>query len=142
MRTISSYLPERAHGRTQSWKKWSFPTPTVHEIDATSPGWVRVAKRRRIGWFSVVDGVAAARGSESLIGQYAVELTEVFKRTETWWTLGIEAAAPPPPDTLSGTLEATAARLFSSPIPDGVRLRRAESMSYSEWLRLHDQGHP
>jgi hypothetical protein len=53
-------------------------------------------------------------------------------RVETWWALGIEAAGHP--DTLSGTLKATAALLFSSPLPDAPQLHNADSMSYSQWI--------
>ena len=133
-------LPGRARGRTQSWKKWSLPMPPVREIDVQCPSWVRVAKRRRIGWFSVAQGVATPRGSPAVSGEAtcAVELTEVLKGEETWWALGFEAAGAP--ETLRRTLAATAALLFSSPLPDGLRLRIADSMSYSEWLHLSDNG--
>ncbi|HEY2788226.1 MAG TPA: hypothetical protein VGI72_02160 [Gaiellales bacterium] len=43
----------QARGRTQYWKKWSFPTPLVSEEDVVGLNWVRVGKRRRIGRFSV-----------------------------------------------------------------------------------------
>ena len=133
-------LPERACGRTQSWKKWSLPMPPVREIEGQSPYWVRVAKRRRIGWFSVAHGVATPRGSPAVNGEAtcAAELTEVLKDEETWWALGFEAAGAP--ETLMRTLTATAALLFSSPLPDGLQLRIADSMSYSEWLHLSDNG--
>ena len=62
----------------------------------------------------------------------------MLKDEETWWTLGFEAAGAP--ETLMRTLAATAALLFSSPLPDGLQLRIADSMSYSEWLHLSDNG--
>ena len=135
-------LPQHAHGRTQSWKKWSLPMPPVREIKAQSPDWVQIAKRRRIGWFSVAHGVATAGGpgAARTDATCAVELTEVLRGEETWWTLGFEAAGAP--ETLGRTLAATAALLFSSPLPDGLRLRIADSMSYSEWLHLTAHGQP
>ena len=135
-------LPGHARGRTQSWKKWSLPMPPVREIEAQSPDWVQIAKRRRITWFSVAHGVATARSSVGAGDQATctVELTEVLKGEENWWTLGFEAAGAP--DTLRRTLAATAALVFSSPLPDALRLRIADSMSYSEWLHRQAHGQP
>ncbi len=135
-------LPGHARGRTQSWKKWSLPMPPVREIDAQSPDRVQIAKRRRIGWFSVAHGVATARAAPGATGEAmcTVELTEVLKGEETWWTLGLEAAGAPA--TLRRTLAATAELLFSSPLPDGLRLHITDSMSYSEWLHLSDNESP
>ena len=133
-------VPGYAHGRTQAWKKWSLPIPPLREADAESPDWVRVAKRRHISWFSIAHGVATARDPAALSGgaTCAVELTEVINGKEAWWALGLEAAGAP--DTLKRTLGATAALLFSSPPPDGLRLRMSDSMSYSEWLHTYDCG--
>lgn len=132
-------LPGHGQGRTQSWKKWSFPIPPNHGIDVEPPDWVRVAKQRRIGWFSVAESVATARGSGSVNREpvCAVELTEVLKGGgEPWWTLAFEAVGAP--DTLEGAIVATAALLFRNPPPDGPLLQTADSMPYSEWLHLPD----
>ena len=131
-------LPGHARGRTQSWKKWSLPMPPVGEIEAQYPERVQIAKHRRIGWFSVAYGVATARASPGATGEptCTAELTEVLKGEEKWWTLGLEAAGAP--TTLRRTLTATAALLFSSSPPDGLRLHITDSMPYSEWLHPSD----
>jgi len=67
----------------------------------------------------------------------AVELTEVTSRDESWWTLGFEAAGDP--GTLKEAIEATAALLFSEPLPAG-ELNVDGSMSYADWLRTSAPG--
>ena len=114
--------------------------PPVRAIEAQSPDSVQIAKRRRIGWFSVAHGEASARAWPGVTDEAmcTVELTEVAEGEEPWWTLGLEAAGAPA--TLRRTLAATAALLFSSPLPDGLRLHITDSMTYSEWLHLSDNG--
>ena len=51
---------------------------------------------------------------------------------KSWWTLGFEAAGHPA--TLREAIEATAALLFSEPLPAG-ELNVDDSMSYADWLR-------
>ena len=51
-------VPGRAHGRSEAWKKWSFPLSASSETGAGSSDWVRVGKHRRIGRFSFRDGEA------------------------------------------------------------------------------------
>ena len=126
-------VARRARGRTQYWKKWSFRTPVVSEEDVEGPNWVRVGKHRRIGRFSVRNGVATPHADDPARGDTcAVEVTEVLKLEERWWTIGFEAAGDH--DALRGTLDATAALLLSNPVPAGLDLRIADSISYSEWL--------
>jgi hypothetical protein len=123
-----------ARGRTQYWTKWSFPTPGVSEEDVVGLDWVRVGKCRRIGWFSVRNGVAAPHGEDRGRDNMscAVEVTEVLKDEERWWTIGFEAAGDH--QALRGTLDATATLLLGNPLPTGLELRLADSISYSEWL--------
>ena len=85
-------IPGRARGHLQSWKKWSFPIPPVAEMDVGSADWVRVGKIRRIGRFSFADGEHVTRGVSSGedLATCAVELTEVAKGEERWWTLGFD----------------------------------------------------
>lgn len=126
-------LPGRVRGRLQAWKKWSFPIPLVSGIDDESLDWVRVGKMRRIVWFSIADGEPTSRGSVAAAeATCAVELTEVVKGGESWWTLGFEANGPT--DALPGAIDATAAVVFREHLPDGLELSLSDSMSYSEWL--------
>jgi hypothetical protein len=123
-------VPGRVRGRTRYWMKWSFPTRLVPGQDVKPQDWVSVKKYRRIGRFS-------AANDESTC---AVEVTEVLKGEEPWWTLGFEAAGHS--ETLRGTLDDTAALLFSNPLPDGVELRMSDSISYSEWLDTPNRAQP
>ena len=131
----------RARGRPQYWTKWSFPTPSVSEEDVLGLNWVRVGKRRRIGRFSVRNGVAAAHGKDPARDMTcAVEVTEVLKGEERWWTVGFEAAGDR--DGLRATLDATAALLLGDHLPAGLDLRLADSISYAEWLDPPKGGPP
>jgi len=115
-------VPGRARGRTRHWTKWSFPIPPVPDEDFAPPDWARVKKHRRIGRFP-------GASDESTC---AVEVTEVLRGGEQWWTVGFEAAGRP--ERQRATLDATAALLFTNPLPDGVELRMTDSLSYAEWL--------
>ena len=129
----------RARGRVQAWTKWSFPVPLVPETTLESPDWVRVDKRRRIGRFSLEDGEAIFDPSASDKGTTcAVEVTEVMKGERSSWTIGFEAVGEP--DTLREAIETVAASVFRDPLPDGLELGAADSLSYSDWLRPSDLG--
>jgi len=128
-------VPGQARGRIQSWRKWSFPIPLAQEPEYSGQYWVRVRKVRRIGWFALTDGPTAARATLAADdeGTCAVELTALLKGEEHWWTLGFEA--PGHSDRTRETIEGVAALVLSDPLPGGVELSAADSMSYSEWLR-------
>jgi hypothetical protein len=128
----------RARGHLQSWKKWSFPIPLVPVLDVESADWVRVGKTRRIGRFSFADGAHVTRGVSSGedLTTCAVELTEVAKSGERWWTLAFEAVGHP--GTMREAIETTAAIVFSDPLPGELELSLADSKSYVEWLHLSD----
>jgi hypothetical protein len=132
-------LPGRARGHLQSWKKWSFPIALVPEMGAASADWVRVGKIRRIGRFSFADGAQVTRGVSSGedLTTCAVELTEVLKSGERWWTLGFEAVGGHP-GTMREAIETTAAMVFNDPLPGDLELNLADSTSYVEWLHLSD----
>ena len=131
-------IPGRARGHLQSWKKWSFPIPPVAEMDVRSADWVRVGKIRRIGRFSFADGEHVTRGVSSGedLATCAVELTEVAKGGERWWTLGFEVAGHP--GAMREAIETTAAIVFSDPLPGEWELGVSDSKSYAEWLQLSD----
>lgn len=124
----------RAHGRLESWQKWSFPYgPRGH--DSSDPaGWSPVSKRRRISWFSLA-GRAVRPGVPGPGGEpgCAVELTEVDAGGEAWWTLGFEATGRA--DALRSELDAAAALVFAQALPGGVELGLGNSTSYAHWLR-------
>ena len=130
----------QARGRFQAWKKWSFPISPVDEAGVDSADWVRVDKGRRIGRFTFAGGEAALRGSSASGDETtcAVEVTEVTKGEEPWWTMGFEAMGHP--DSLKGAIEATATLVFSDPLPGGLELSIVDSMSYPDWLRPTDPG--
>ena len=129
----------RAHGRSRAWEKWSFPLSESFETGAGSSVWVRVGKHRRIGRFSFPDGHRIAQVSSPLADTTtcAVELNRITNGPESWWTLGFEAVGHP--DTFRESIEATAALLFSEPVPAG-ELNVDDSMSYADWLRSSASG--
>jgi hypothetical protein len=124
----------RAHGRLESWHKWSFPCDPPSQENADPAAWRTVRKTRRITRFSLAGGLAAAHVPEPDQGPgCAVELTEIRTQGEAWWTLGFEATGPA--DVLPSEFEAAAALVFARPLPAGVELGMGNSMSYAQWLR-------
>ena len=122
----------RAHGRMESWQKWSFPVSPLSPGSGDPPSWTPVRKRRRIGRFSLASGPVIASGPG--LGprpRCEVELTEVHTNGQDWWTLGFEATGSA--SLLRSELQATAALVFAHPLP-GVEPGPDESRSYAEWL--------
>ena len=122
----------RARGRMESWQKWSFPVTQTCPHGGDPSGWQLVGKRRRISRFALASGqvVPCLPGSDQE-PRCDVELTEVRTRGRDWWTLGFEASGPA--DLLRGALEATAAFVFTIPLPGG-EAGSEESRSYARWL--------
>lgn len=120
-----------AHGRLESWQKWSFPHGPPAHGSADPASWRPVRKRRRISWFSQATevGVPGLGGG----ARCAVELTEVDARGEAWWTLAFEATGPS--GALRSELDAAAALVFAQALPGGLELGMGDSMSYAQWLR-------
>ena len=125
----------RAHGRMESWQKWSFSFHPLSQHSADPAGWQPVRKTRRISRFSSVGGQMVARatglGDER---RCEVELTEVRTGGQDWWTLGFEATGPA--DLLRSELQASAAFVFAQALPSGVQPGPDESSSYAQWLSL------
>jgi len=123
----------RAHGRMESWQKWSFPVEPLRPGHADPVSWRPVRKRRRVSQFSSASGPAGARvagmGQRPRCG---VELTDVHTNGQDWWTLGFEATGPA--GLLRSELEATAALVFAHPLPGGVEFGPGDSRSYAQWL--------
>jgi len=124
----------RAHGRIQSWQKWSFPLGRLSQDSDDPAGWRPVAKTRRIARFQL-DGGRAVAGGPDLAGEpgCAVELTKVRTGGQAWWSLGFETTGPA--SLLRGGLQATAALVFAQDLPGGMELGTDDSRSYAEWLR-------
>lgn len=127
-------LPDRARGRLQYWRKWSVPFPAPSLSSGDPDGWRRVRKQRRISRFSLNRGrITAPAGGRAGEPRCAVELTGIRAQHQDWWSLGLEATGPA--DLLRPVLGATAALVFTRPLPSGVDLRVQDSTSYAEWLR-------
>ncbi len=127
------YLPGRAHGRMESWQKWSFPIAPRGQDSDDLADWRPVRKVRRIGRFSLASTPVSARAPG--LGQEprcAVELTEVRTHGRDWWTLGFEATGPD--HLLRRVLQSTAALVFAQALPGSVEPGLVESRSYMEWL--------
>jgi hypothetical protein len=124
-------MAARARGRLESWQKWSFPCGPLSHGGAVPAGWVPVHKR--ISGSSLAAGQVRARvtgpGAEPAC---VVELTEVHRHGEAWWTLGFEASGPA--SLLRRELEATAMLVLAEALPDGMELDTDRSQSYAEWL--------
>jgi len=126
----------RARGRMEFWQKWSFPCGPLSQGRAAPAGWVLIHKR--ISRFSLVSGQIRAQvlgpGEEP---GCMVELTEVHRHGEAWWTLGFEATGPV--GLLRRELEATATLVLAQVLPDGMELDTDHSQSYAEWLGGHSE---
>jgi hypothetical protein len=112
------------------WQKWSFPLASQSQVVPASAEWERVGKTRRISSASAnaLPPLAGVRDDDGC----TVELTEIALADQAWWTLGFEANGPL--DGLQDKIYATAELVFSEPMPGGLELRAADSLSYSEWL--------
>jgi hypothetical protein len=120
-------------GRMEAWEKWSFPFSAPSQDRANQAGWRPVLKERRISEFSLTSGQTVAPGpGMNHEPRCAVELTEVRTSGQYWWTLGFEATGPA--DLLRRELEATAALVFTHPVPGDMEPGPDESRSYAEWL--------
>src|SRR5215831_14529227 len=97
-----------AHGRLESWQKWSFPHGPPGHGSADPVSWRPVRKRRRISWFS--------------------QATEVG-------VPGLGGEASGPSGALRSELDAAAAQVFAQALPGGLELGLRDSMSYAQWLR-------
>ncbi len=123
----------RARGHMEFWQKWSFPVSPLSPGSSDPPGWTPIRKGRRISRFSLASGQIVARGPG--LGREPgceVELTEVHRSGQRWWTLGFEATGPA--SLLRSELEATAALVFAQALPGGVEPAPDQSRSYAQWL--------
>ena len=121
----------RSRGSIESWRKWSFPCDPRGQGGADQAGWMLVYKR--ISRFSQAHGQIRAGPAE--FGREPgcmVELTEVHKAGEAWWTLGFEATGPV--GLQLSELETTAALVLEEALPNGMELGTGASRSYAEWL--------
>ncbi len=133
-------VPDRARGRLESWRKWSFPFSPPSPGSVDSPGWIPVRKTRHISRFSLASLQAMAPNAG--LGQELaceVELAEVHTRGEDWWTLGFEATGLV--DLLRHVIEETATLVFAQG-PPGVEPSLDESRSYAEWLARRTPARP
>ena len=130
----------RAHGRLESWQKWSFPfgpPGPPGPFDAGPSAWTVVHKRRRISRYRLAGGrIMAGIPGRATEAACAVELTEVSSRGETWWSLGFEATGPA--DSLHSTLQGTAALVFAQALPADVEFGMSHCQSYADWLSRRD----
>ena len=123
----------RARGRLESCRKWSFPFGPLGPYYAGPSAWSVVYKRRRISQFRLASGrIMAGIPGRATEPSCAVELTEVSSGSETWWSLGFEAAGPA--DLLSSTLQRTAALVFARALPADVEFDMSHCQSYADWL--------
>jgi hypothetical protein len=127
----------RAHGRMESWQKWSFPASPLTRDTGDLAGWRPVRKTRLISRFSRTSRPIPVRPGLGQKPLCEVELTEIhLGGGQDWWSLGFEATGPA--ELLRSELEATAALVFAQALPGGVQFGPDESRSYAEWL---GQGH-
>jgi len=121
----------RARGRMEFWQKWSFPCGPASQGGGAPPGWVLVHKRISRIWLASGQIQARALGQGEERG-CMVELTDVLRHGEAWWTLGFEATGPA--SLLRRELEAAATLVAAHALPDGVKLDTDHSQSYAAWL--------
>jgi hypothetical protein len=124
----------RAHGRLESWQKWSFSCDPPRRESGGPAGWTTVHKRRQVSRFPLASATARAHSPQPADEPGCeVELVEIGARGQAWWSLAFEATGPA--SLLRSELEAAAALVFAQALPGGVELGTAGSSSYEEWLR-------
>jgi hypothetical protein len=120
-----------AHGRIESWRKWSFPfNPPIQ--GGGLAGWTVIRKKRRITRFPLAGGRAAATLGSATEAACAVELTEIRSGDQAWWSLGFEAIGPA--DRLRSALQSTAMQIFAQAMPGDRELGMSDCRSYAQWL--------
>jgi hypothetical protein len=122
----------RAHGRIESWQKWSFPFNPPIQAGGLN-GWTVIRKKRRITRFR---WPAAGRwpqpSGSATEAACAVELTEIRSGDQALWSLGFEAIGPA--DRLRSALQSAATQIFAQAIPGDVELGMSDCRSYAQWL--------
>ncbi|MEM1043722.1 MAG: hypothetical protein AAGI91_13980 [Bacteroidota bacterium] len=124
-------LHERAAGRVERWRKWSFPLDRSAQLRQGAGDWVAVGKRRQKASFAVRSGVVGrVPREEQTRSGCSMEIAEVGAAGRTWWSVCFEAFGPE--SEQAGLLRRTAAHVFARAAPPA--LGRACSMSYPRWL--------
>ena len=130
-------LGQRAAGRVESWRKWSFELAETEESVAGTAQWLGVWKARRWCLFVVGENgrITPAPTDATLEQGCACELTDVrlADSSELWWSLGFES--------FGGTAVTRRERLLSVARQflgqDGAPILDVEqSYSYPRWLHL------
>lgn len=130
-------LGERAAGRMESWRKWSFELVETGESVTDAAQWVGVWKARRWCLFTVGENgrITPAPAATILEQGYACELTDVHlvDSPERWWSLGFEAFGGTAVERQERLLHV--ARQFLGR-KDAPPLAAGQSYSYPKWLQI------
>jgi hypothetical protein len=130
-------LGERAAGRMESWRKWSFGLAETEVGVAETGQWAGVWKARRWCLFVVEENgrITPAPPAAILEQGCACELTDVrlADSSEWWWSLGFEA--------FGGTAVERRERLLHVAgkflgLGDAPLLAAEQSYSYPKWLQI------
>lgn len=128
----------RAHGRIESWQKWSFPLIRLNQDSGGPAGWRVIGKRRLVTRFSPASGRAVTAALRPVTEPMcAVELTEVRSGDQAWWSLGFEATGPA--ERLRSILQSTAVQIFAQALPGDMELGMSDCQSYLQWLPRHPE---
>lgn len=126
-------LHERATGRVECWRKWSFPLGAGATLYDARGDWVSVEKRRQKGTFAVRNGDVERVQREEQAGQgCSLEVAEVEVAEQTWWSVGFEAFGTYEQIALLLYLRHAATHVFAAATPPA--LSAEQSMSYPAWL--------
>lgn len=130
-------LGERAAGRMESWRKWSFELAGTEESVPGTPQWAGVWKARRWCLFVVEENgrIIPALPATILEQGCACELTDVrlADSSEQWWSLGFEAFGGTAVERRERLLHV--ARQFLGR-EDAPPLAAEQSYSYPKWLQI------
>ncbi|MGZ8614023.1 MAG: hypothetical protein ACXWX4_05000 [Actinomycetota bacterium] len=120
-------------GTLEVWEKWTLPLQHDAAPDPASAGWVTLHKTRYRRTFELTAaGLVERPVLEEIESGCTVDLTEVDRSGDVWWTLAFEATGSP--GSLEPCLRACAGLLLDRPLPDGIGLPLETSMSYTHWL--------
>lgn len=129
-------LHQRAAGRVEGWRKWSFAlagadSQLVGGV-ALDPAWVGVKKERRLRVYrlTAAQEVMAIPAGENPAQGCGVELTQVNVGGQGWWSLGFEAFGEEV--TLQESLLLVARHVLSAAEPPALDAQY--SRSYPQWL--------
>ena len=129
-------ISDRVEGLVEYWMKWSFEVAENEDylsyLDLSGPNWTSVHKRRKLRRYQMSKNGQVLAVSDTLIppDSCEVELTEIWSREQSWWSLAFEAAGEI--QTSKEVLMTISRHLIE--VEGAPKLTAKNSFGYPKWL--------